>query len=748
MGEFLPRPAQQRVLAYQDGRMGVAAVPGSGKTWTLSYLAAQIIRSGRLGDDQEVLVVTLVNSAVDNFRGRINQFIQDLGLLPQIGYRVRTLHGLAHDIVRQRPDLAGLADNFYILDERAAGQLLTDIAHTWLRTHPQSFEGLLSQELEENRLAWVRGNRLPDLVRDTASAFIKRAKDWELTPEQVAAQLEEAPAPLPLAEMGADIYHDYQRALAYRGAVDFDDLIRLAAQALDTDPALLARLQELWPYVLEDEAQDSSRLQEKILRQLVGEQGNWVRVGDPNQAIFETFTTADPAFLRNFLEEESVHRAELPNSGRSTDSIMALANRLIDWTRVEHPVADLRDALSLPHISPTPPGDPQPNPEDRPDRIALVPNRFPPQAELDAVADSLERWLPDNPDKTVAVLVPRNTRGFAVVEELRRRGLPFHDNLRSASATRLAAGALTNILNYLIDPISTRKLSTAFRVWRRDDREAPESHSRVEAAAAALRRCPAVEAYLWPSTGLDWIDGLAGEGEDPQVVQWLFEFRPIVQRWQGAMLLPVDQLIITLAQDLFDQPADLALAHKLALVLKHASGLNPEWRLPELSEELKVVARNERRFIGFDPDDTGFDPEMHKGEVVVTTMHKAKGLEWDRVYLMSVNNYDFPSAQPFDRFIAEKWFIRDRLDVQAEALAQLAALFDPDEYAWYEEGAATLRSRLGYAAERLRLFYVGITRACSELIVTWNTGRQGDQAQSLPFSALQAFWDHREDLEP
>jgi DNA helicase-2/ATP-dependent DNA helicase PcrA len=82
--------------------------------------------------------------------------------------------------------------------------------------------------------------------------------------------------------------------LNFRGAVDFDDLIRLALRCLQTDPEYLARLQYRWPYILEDEAQDSSHMQEMILRLLSSRSGNWVRVGDPNQAIYETFTTADP----------------------------------------------------------------------------------------------------------------------------------------------------------------------------------------------------------------------------------------------------------------------------------------------------------------------------------------------------------------------------------------------------------------------------------------------------------------------
>ncbi len=106
-----------------------------------------------------------------------------------------------------------------------------------------------------------------------------------LTPAQLFTRLEAAQVSDAVLHMSADIYHEYQRSLNVRSAVDFSDLIRLALQALEMDPDYLRRLQQRWPYILEDEAQDSSRLQELILRKLVGSQGNWVRVGDPNQAI-------------------------------------------------------------------------------------------------------------------------------------------------------------------------------------------------------------------------------------------------------------------------------------------------------------------------------------------------------------------------------------------------------------------------------------------------------------------------------
>src|SRR5512146_181501 len=133
---FKPRPKQAEVLRYRQGMMGVSAVPGSGKTQTLSYLAAQLIAGSCLEDDQEVLVVTLVNSAVNNFSSRVAQFMQDLGLLANVGYRVRTLHGLAHDIVRERPALVGLEANFQIVDERASEEILSDACDAWIRSHP------------------------------------------------------------------------------------------------------------------------------------------------------------------------------------------------------------------------------------------------------------------------------------------------------------------------------------------------------------------------------------------------------------------------------------------------------------------------------------------------------------------------------------------------------------------------------------------------------------------------------------
>src|SRR5215208_5696435 len=713
INDFTPRYSQQEILKYRGGRLGIAAVPGAGKTHILSALAAKIIHEGWITGDQEILIVTLVNSAVDNFESRIKRFF-DNPLQALYKYRVRTLHGLAHDIVREKPARVGLEERFSIIDEREAGFVRKEAVNAWLANH--SLDDYLDPNLDNSKRDWVRRDQLPDMVDSLALAFIRSSKDRLLTPEMLRAKLDTSPAPLPLAELGYSIYADYQRALAYRGAVDFDDLIRLALTLLESDEEYLERLRFRYPYVLEDEAQDSSLSQQRILNLLAGEGGNWVRVGDPNQAIFETFTTADPELLRQFIRDNQ--HADMPESGRAQPSLISLANHFIDWVMASHPDPNAQGALSTPYIVPVPEDDPQRNPPENPETIKFISKRYTPEEELDAVVKSIKGLMdsiwdfPDEEKPTVAVLVPRNHRGIEVVEALKRRGVDTIELISSTSSTRAAAGSLNYLLSFLADPQSANKLSKAYQVWRRDWREGraarvvekqpPEElgtggleisdedvvsvedvDPKKDAAELArtrsalmnkvtllLRKMENVEDFVAPHQADKWL-ARVGESEPESIVSELLEFRVIVRRWLNAVMLPIDQLVLTLAQDVFTSAPDLALAHKLAIVLRQAADEHGDWRLPELTAELAVIAKNERRFIGFSTDDSGFDPEQHRGKVVVTTMHKAKGLEWDRVYLMSINNYDFPSNMPNDRFISEKWFIRGGLNLEAEALAQL-----------------------------------------------------------------------------
>ena len=745
---FTPRPSQRQVLAYRGGLMGIAAVPGSGKTETVSMLVERILNLQVLHGDQEILVVTLVNAACDNLTRRVDAASAARALMPGVGYRVRTLHALAGDIVRERPEAAGVTEAFRIVDEEQCARIRRQVAVAWLRGNQHRCEWLLDPDLSPERRAFVLRERMPELIDELAEAFIRYAKGERVPADRLRGLLRDRAAAggaddekagdenAGLAEIGSTLYADYQRALSYRGALDFDDLIWRALDLLEADQALLDRLRERWPYILEDEAQDSSAVQERILTLLAGERGNWVRVGDPNQAIFETFTTADPRFLRAFLRRSGVAARELPESGRSAPRIIAAANRLIDWTAGCHPVAQARDALGLPHIRPAPPGDPQPNPADRQATVAFVDKPFPPEREAAAVAASLVRFLRGNPEATAAVLTPSNHRADDLAQAIRERGLPVERLLGGAGSTQAVAEVIADVLRALADPDSAYALAGCYLAWRRADRDRQEADA-AQACALRLRRCAAPEDYLWPRLGRDWLDGQEIEAAERER---LARFAALVRRWQGAAALPIDQMVLTISQDLFDEPDELAIAFRLAVGLRQSARQHPRWGIRELIDELQAIARNRRRFASFAPDRAGFDPAEHRGQVVVATVHKAKGLEWDRVYLTSVNAYDYPGDPESDRFIAEKWYLQDRLNAAVEACEEARCLLAA---APYRQREATHRARVDYIRERLRLLFVGITRARRDLIVTWNTGRQGDVRAAAAFSALAEWWQQK-----
>jgi DNA helicase II / ATP-dependent DNA helicase PcrA len=763
MIEPLFRPSQHEIMSYRGGLLGVIAVPGAGKTFTLAHLAAKLIQ--RLGERRdaegsEVLIVTFTNAAVNNFKAKLAEILQQRRiLLPYDGYRVRTLHGLANDILRERPALAGLADGFDIVDDREAARLRREAVTNWWKENSERF--ITAWVTEKYQPQMRRGNdkSADDLftyVLQTAERFIGLAKDREQSPEMLRDALAESGYELPLAQFGIEIYDAYQKMLAQRGGVDFPDLSRRALQALRADKTFLKRLQKRWPYILEDEAQDSSKLQEEMLR-LLSDNKNWVRVGDPNQAINTTFTTANPQFLRDFVRQTHDHAPTLDEAGRSAAPIFTLANELARWTADAHPVETLREALEPVFIRATSPADPKPNP---PPDSAMIYIDYEPgkattsDAEIRQIVGSLAKWMPNNPQSTVAILVPDNERGFRFVNELRDQGIAYEELLSSTTSTRAAAEQMQTVLGYLARPIAApnRRSVTLGQVYRnvwwplhlgRDqNREQPP-----EDVIRTLNGLDRPEELLYPEQPdmpIDWIEALRGETDadenqtgDPELADDLLAFIGRLRRWLGALSLPVDQLALIINQDLFTDPQDIALGYKFASTLRQAAFQHPSWRLPEFVIELRQIAER-GRFLGFEQSEIGYEPKP--GVVTVATMHQAKGLEWDRVYVTGVSNYVFPSSEEA-YYYDEKYFIRGKLNLKAEIALQLESLLTREGY---QEGGATLRARADLAAERLRLLYVAITRARRELMLSWNTGRFGNKettrnTPALPLVQLAEF---------
>ena len=219
------RPAQVEILNYEGGRLGISAVPGSGKTFTLSRLAAKLVHklaaSGPL-DDREVLVVTFTNAAAENFRSNIGRIVESRRLLPS-GFRVGTIHSLAHDIVRERPGLVALGEDFDIIEDRTSQEIKRQAVNNYLQSNPDFLGAYIRPEELQNPRYMER--QLPGLAQEIAEAVIRRVKELRTDAGALEDLLQSQSGSWPLLSFGLQVCRDYQRGLSVRGGVDFDDLI-------------------------------------------------------------------------------------------------------------------------------------------------------------------------------------------------------------------------------------------------------------------------------------------------------------------------------------------------------------------------------------------------------------------------------------------------------------------------------------------------------------------------------------------
>ena len=815
------RPAQEEILAYRSGRMAVSAVPGSGKTFTLSLLAAQLIADGRIdtANGQQVLIVTFLNASVDAFRARIRRRLLEMGL-PDAGFDVRTLHSLALEIVRVGSDI--VSEDLTVLDDGQSRQFLDAAVDGWINDNPRLWEAFLPDYGGDYSPQMIA--RWRDITATTAAAFIREAKNERYRPEGIFAAIrrgsggageqgsrEEGFAPprpsgeglgegsatdvarSPLMYMLAGIYSRYQTALARQGGLDYDDLIWSAADRLEHEPDLAEALRRRWPYVLEDEAQDSVPLQETLLEQLTGgPTGNWVRVGDPNQAITSTFTAAHPRFFSRFIDRPDVTARTLPNSGRSAPLIIGAANALLNWTIDNHPVPEVRSAaFRRQDILPAPPGDAQPNPPDSEAEARIRVYRHREEDELPAVARLAWEYAQEHPTYTLAILVPTHQVGFTVARALDGLNADYDNLLRGSGREREVAAALYAVLGVLANPLDTRALQSAHSGLSELRETGPlydASPGETEETArfrALLRSVHRPEALLFPREDEEIAAALpAGVATEDDVAR-LERLADFLRANFDLRALPVDDLTLALADTLFlgageekrnaerrgektwrdaeeetdvssstslpsslsgsprpssQEPAelDLAIAYQIAAQLRLWREAQPEWRLPELVAQLQAVATGRRTLNIMRGGELGYEPQP--GRISLATQHSSKGLEWDAVFLVGIDGMWIPGTLEAP-FLGVHDFLGG--DPNAEATAQLRYLMR-SETGLHPNRTATESAHIEVICERLRLLYVGITRARRFLQISRSRATRrprGDQ-ETEPATVLGVLYQY------
>ena len=300
-------PPQRQAVLHTEGPLLVLAGAGSGKTRVIIEKIAHLIHSGRY-PAKRIAAITFTNKSAREMRERVAKRIR--GDAAQ-ELTVSTFHALGLRILQIDHAKLGLRRGFSIFDADDSASQVKDLLGPGTK---------------------------PDAI-DAMKQLISRAKNAGLSPEQAAA------AALTGREReAAALYARYQQRLAAFNAVDFDDLIRLPVQLLETDADAVAGWRERIGYLLVDECQDTNDAQYRLLKAIAGDAGQFTCVGDDDQSIY-AWRGANPDNLLALGNDYPALRIVKPEQNyRCSNRVLRAANALIAHNPHEHPKTLWSDA--------------------------------------------------------------------------------------------------------------------------------------------------------------------------------------------------------------------------------------------------------------------------------------------------------------------------------------------------------------------------------------------------------------------
>ncbi|MDI9350336.1 MAG: UvrD-helicase domain-containing protein [Candidatus Symbiobacter sp.] len=319
--------AQGEAVAALDGPVLVLSGAGTGKTRVLTARLAALIGQKKAFASQ-ILAVTFTNKAAREMRERV---ATQIGSEAQ-SLRLGTFHSVAARMLRQHAEMVGLTPDFTILDADDQLRLIKEL--------------LQAANIDDKKCP-------PRIVL----AQISRWKDQALTPEKVKKSWGDPaqggdygfggsyPGYLG-AEKMVEIYADYQQRLKTVNAADFGDLLLHIVTLLKQQPEVLQHYQDRLRYLLVDEYQDTNAVQYMWLRLLAAQSRNLCCVGDDDQSIYG-WRGAEIGNILNFERDYPDARIiRLEQNYRSTPEILAAASSLIAHNSTRLPKTLWTDAAA------------------------------------------------------------------------------------------------------------------------------------------------------------------------------------------------------------------------------------------------------------------------------------------------------------------------------------------------------------------------------------------------------------------
>ena len=288
-------PEQATAVRTTEGPLLILAGAGSGKTRVLTQRIAWLIGVNGIAPES-ILAVTFTNKAAAEMRERVEKTLgpeaRDVWL--------STFHSTCVRILRHEIHHLGRSRSFGIYDETDALATVKEA----LKRH-----GMDTKNAEARRIRWQ----------------IDGLKNAGLLPASAAEAAQDLDS-----EQTSEIYATYQRLLEEANALDFGDLLLLTVDLFDRFPEVLQKYQDRWSYVLVDEYQDTNRVQYRLVNQLASEHRNLCVVGDPRQSIYG-WRGADIRNIKGFERDYSEAKVvNLSKNYRSTQRILGAADAVVE----------------------------------------------------------------------------------------------------------------------------------------------------------------------------------------------------------------------------------------------------------------------------------------------------------------------------------------------------------------------------------------------------------------------------------
>ncbi len=721
----LRKGQKELVEQYRGGCCAVSAIPGGGKTYCLSRWAVEMIAQG-LHKPGKILIVTFMNSAANNIRKRINDQLKLQGITTGRHFFVATIHGLCLQIIRENPDLVLADDRFEVADNVTVNELMKESVSEWKAASETRFIRFIDNP-SDTRLTelWFEG--LCRIAQRAAGGF----KSKGINAADTLKIAEKKPAGS-IFRCCADIYRIYERKLKARGLLDFNDMLHYALELLRGVPGILKTMRKRYSFVCEDEAQDSNAVQNEILK-LISD-GNLLRVGDSNQAICGTFTNSDFTLFDDFCRSSGTAVYSITQSGRSSSDIIELANFFVRYVRNSHPVEECRESLAPQFIEPVDDNDEQGNPEPSGYNIrAAVFKSW--NNEASGVVKQVRSVQNRHPGKTMAVLVPASWQIKQMTRIMQAAYIPYERIDNTSDERNRTARCIGRVLAIFSSPSDSSKFAAAV-----GEIMAVENLISSEGNPEAV-----LKDYLKSCTARDIFYLVSEEGKTVDIPDVLIKsgiwdiFLKKIEIMKRILEHPssvIEKLILYIAEKLEFSSEEMAVACKIANDARHIMGRTGIYSLDELVEELLAQRNVFSHFSGMIHEMSGYMPKP--GVVTVCTYHKAKGMEWDAVFLTGLNNADFP-ARLSDRFAGEYHFLKqDFRNPEAVFINELK------QAAGESHGRNPLLvSKLDNISERARLLYVGITRAREYLFMSGSASGRKTGNVSLYLKVLKEYIDSR-----